>query len=52
LKKEEGKRKAQRVSTNKKGKSIFLEEKNISTSKSFYVSLFSSPPSYHFKNPF
>jgi hypothetical protein len=48
----EGKRKALRVSANKKGKSMFWEEKNISTSKSFFVSPFSSPPSYHFKNPF
>jgi hypothetical protein len=36
----------------KNGKSIFWEEKNISTSKSFYVSPFSPPPSYHFQNPF
>jgi hypothetical protein len=52
LKKEEGKRKAPRVSANKKGKSIFWEEKNILTSKSFYVSPFSPSPSYHFQNPF
>jgi hypothetical protein len=52
LKKEEGKRKATRVSANKKGKLIFWEEKNISTLKSFYVSPFSPPPSHHFQNPF
>jgi 5-methylcytosine-specific restriction endonuclease McrBC GTP-binding regulatory subunit McrB len=46
------KRKALRVSVNKKGKSIFLEEKNISTLKSFYVNPFSPLPSYHFQNPF
>jgi hypothetical protein len=51
-KKEEEKRKAPIVSANKKEKSIFWEEKNISTSKSFYVSPFSPPPSYHFQNPF
>jgi hypothetical protein len=39
-------------SANKKGKSIFWEDKNISTWKSFYVSPFSPPPSYHFQNPF
>jgi hypothetical protein len=51
LKKGEGKRKAPRFSTNKKGKLIFWEEKNISTSKSFYVSPF--PPSIiPFSKPF
>jgi hypothetical protein len=34
------KRRDPRVSANKKGKSIFWEEKNILTSKSFYVSPF------------
>jgi hypothetical protein len=48
IKKRGRKRKAPRVSANKIRKSIFREEKNISTSKSFYVSLFSPPPSYHF----
>jgi hypothetical protein len=52
LKKEERKRKAPSVSANKKGKSIFWEEKNISTLKSFYVNPFSPLPSYHFKKPF
>jgi hypothetical protein len=49
-KREEGKRKAPRISTNKMGKSIFWEDKNISTSKYFYMSPFSPPPSYHFQN--
>jgi hypothetical protein len=43
------KKKSSRVFANKKGKSVFWEEKNILTSKSFYVSPFSSPPSYHSK---
>jgi hypothetical protein len=45
--------KAPWVSANKKGKSIFWEEKNISTSKSFYVNLFPPPPSFiPFSKPF
>jgi hypothetical protein len=52
-KKEEGKRKAPKASADKMEKSIFWEEKNISTSKYVYVSPFSPPPpSYHFQNPF
>jgi hypothetical protein len=51
LKKEEGKRKAARVSTNKMVKSIFWEGQNISTNP-FCMIPFSSPPSYHFKNPY
>jgi hypothetical protein len=47
----ERKRKVPRVSSNKMRKSIFYEEKNIATSKSFCMSPFSSPPSYHFKKP-
>jgi hypothetical protein len=36
-----------------KGKLIFWEEKNTSTSKILFdVIPFSPPPSYHFKNPF
>jgi hypothetical protein len=36
-----------------KGKLIFWEEKNTSTSKIIFdVIPFSPPPSYHFKNPF
>jgi hypothetical protein len=46
------KEKLQESLPNKKGKSIFWEEKNISTSKSFYVSPFSPPPLNHFQNPF
>jgi hypothetical protein len=46
------KRESPRVSANKMGKSLFREEKNISTSKSFYVSPFSPLSSYHIQNPF
>jgi hypothetical protein len=44
LKKKRKEKKAPRVFANKKGESIFWEEKNISTSKSFYISPFSPPP--------
>jgi hypothetical protein len=47
-KKRKGK-KSSKSPANKKGKSIFWEEKNISTSKSFYVSPFSPPHHTIFK---
>jgi hypothetical protein len=40
IEKRKEKRKALRVSANKKGKLIFWEEKNIATSKSFYEPIF------------
>jgi hypothetical protein len=52
-KKEVGKRKAPRVSSNKKRSQYFARTKNTSTSKILFdVIPFSPPPSYHFKNPF
>jgi hypothetical protein len=52
-KKREGKRKAPKVSSNKRGSQYFERRKNTSTSKILFdVIPFSPPPSYHFKNPF
>jgi hypothetical protein len=48
----EKRKKSPRVSSNKRG-SQYFERRKISTSKILFdVIPFSSPPSYHFKNPF
>jgi hypothetical protein len=52
LKKERKKKEKLQESLQIKWGSQYFEEKNISTSKSFYVSPFSPSPSYHFQNPF
>jgi hypothetical protein len=50
--KKERKRKTQRVSSNKKEKSIFWEEKNIATSKSFLYEPIFFPSIIPFQKPF
>jgi hypothetical protein len=50
--KEEKEKKAPRVSSNKKGKSIFWEEKNIATSKSFLYEPIFFPSIIPLQNPF
>jgi hypothetical protein len=52
LKKEERKRKALRVFANKKGKSIFWDEKNIATSKYFLYEPIFFPSIIPFQKPF
>jgi hypothetical protein len=52
IEKRERKRKAPRVSSNKKGSQCFERRKTLQHQNPFCVSPFSSPPSYHFKNPF
>jgi hypothetical protein len=51
-KKREGKRKASRVSSNKKGKLIFWEEKNIATSKFFLYEPIFFPSNIPFQESF
>jgi hypothetical protein len=48
----ERKRKAPRVSSNKRGSQHFERRKTLQLQNPFCISPFSSPPSYHFKNPF
>jgi hypothetical protein len=53
--KKEGKgkrKKAPRVSSNKRGSKYFKRRKHFNFKDLFYVISFSPPPSYHFKNTF
>jgi hypothetical protein len=53
IKKQRRKKKSSKSLFKQKGKSIFQEEKNTSTSKILFdVIPFSPSPSYHLKNPF